>query len=277
MKETKNVTTLVIAAIVVVAIVAAAAVYIVLSEGEEEETYELFFDYEVGKYYNYEVATTATSTQDDDMETEDSSTAYSIQVTAVEDDEITLQQTGTEPIAGENVDVTLVITMSNKGEMTSWEVEDVVPPEYWEQAVAYENQSMMYMELIGLEFPEEAISIGHEWGNPIEAEVPVGLDISLLVTGEVSAHFMGEESITVEAGTFDCWRIDYSMSASGEITVDIYTLTLDLTFEGTEWLDKQNCGEVKATMSFAMNMQYDGQTMEQVSESVTELVEYGTI
>lgn len=277
MKETKNVTTLVIAAIVVVAIVAAATVYIILS-GEEEETYELFYDYEVGKYYNYETTTTTTSTQNNDMETENSSTAYSMQVTAVEDNEITLKQTGTETIDGENVDVTLVVTVSNKGEMISWEIENVVPPEYWSQVVEYENQSMIYWELIGFEFPEEAIPIGHEWGSSIEYEIPWGPEeIPLPMTGEASTQFVGEESITVEAGTFDCWRIDYSVNLSGEMTVDNHTVTMNIIFEGTDWLDNQNCGQVKSMMSFAMDMEYDGYTMEQVSESVTELVEYGTI
>ena len=242
--------------------------------------YELFLDYEVGEYYNYETTTTTTSIQDN-TETEASQTsAYSMQITAVGDDEITARYTATEIREGENVEVTLVMTMSNRGKMISWEIENVTPPEYWEQVSSEYESQMVYGELFGLEFPEEAIPIDHEWESPIEVEIPMGPEearIEVPVTGEISAQFVGEESITVEAGTFDCWRIEYSASISGETTIDDYTVTLNITSEGTSWLDKRNCTEVKSTMSYVMNMEFDGYTGEYLSESVTELVEYGTI
>ncbi len=246
------------------------------------ETYELFYDYEVGEYYVYETATTSTSTYDN-METETSSSSvYSMQVTAVEDDEIIAKYISTETIGPpyleteENVDVTLVITISKKGEMLSWEIENVAPPEYWENVEEYENSTMVYWQLFGFVFPEEAVPIGHEWENPIETEMPWSY-IMLPMTGESSAHFVGEESITVEADTLNCWRLDYSASISGEQTVDNYTVTMDMTVEGTSWFDKQNCAQVKSTMSYTMSWEYDGYIGEHLSESVTELIEYGTI
>jgi len=280
----------IIVTVVVVTVVGAVAAVVLLKPGEGPApggptttptttppiAYEFLYDYQVGEYYNYETAGTTTSIQDN-TETETSQTsAYSMQITAVEGDEITTKTIGTETIANENVDVTLVMTMSNKGEMISWEIENVAPPEYWEAAEAYENSSMVFSELFGLEFPEEAIPIGHEWGSPTEAEIPMGPYI-VPITGERSAHFVGEESITVEAGTFDCWRVDYSASASGERTVDNHVLTVNLTCEGTCWLGKQNCAQIKSTMSYTMNFEYDGYTGGYLGEAVTELVEYGTI
>lgn len=245
-------------------------------------TYELIYDYEDGEYYNYETTTTSTSTYDN-METETSSSSvYSMQVTAVEDDEITAKYISTETIGPpyleteENVDVTLAITMSKKGEMLSWEIENVAPPEYWENVEEYENSMMIYWQLFGFVFPEEAVPIGHEWENSIEVEMPWSY-IMLPMSGESSAHFVGEESIAVEAGTFNCWRLDYSASISGELTVDNHTVTMDMTVEGASWLDKQNCAQVKSTMSYAASSEYDGYTGEHLSESVTELIEYGTV
>lgn len=282
----------IIVTVVVVTVVGAVAAVVLLKPGEGpapggptttptttpggEETHELFYDYQVGEYYNYETAGTTTSIQDN-TETETSQTsAYSMQITAVEGNEITTKTIGTETIANENVDVTLVMTMSNRGEIISWEIENVVPLEYLEAAEAYENTSMAFSELFGLEFPEEAIPIGHEWGSPTEAEYSMGPYI-VPITGERSAHFVGEESITVEAGTFDCWRFDYTASASGERTVDNHVLTMSLTCGGTGWLGKQNCAQIKSTMSYTMNFEYDGYTGRYLGEAVTELVEYGTI
>lgn len=280
-------------AVILVVIVAVAAVssYFLLIKGEEappgeeeeeEETYELFFDYEVGEYYNYETTTTTTSIQDNTETETSSSSAYFTQVTAVEDDEISIKYIGTETLDGENVEMTLVMTMSKRGEMLSWEIENVVPPEYWEQVSSTYEGQMVYQELLGLEFPEGAIPIGHEWESSIETEIPMGPEEErrmVPLTGEISAQFVGEESVPVEAGTFDCWRIEHSASVSGEKTVDNqYTLMVDITVGGIDWLNKQNCVQIKSMMSWSMSGGVENYfQFEYLSESVTELVEYGTV
>lgn len=271
--------------IVVIVVVGAgiAAYLLTRPEAAEEaaEKYELSYDYTVGEYYVYE--TTSTSTSDSTVST--SLSSYTTQVTAVEDNEITAKYIETiENIAPpqyaytiENAEVTLIMTMTNKGKMISWEIENVVPPELWENVELYENSQMRYSQLfenvLGV-FPDGPIPIGENWGTSISGEIE--WMPGMLLTGEGSVHFVGQESVTVDAGTFDCWRLDYGVSISGELT-NGYTATMNMTLEGTSWCNRLNCAEVKSTMSMTMSMEHDGSPGEYLFESVTELVEYGTI
>lgn len=240
------------------------------------EAYEFFYDYQVGEYYNYKM-TTATTVDNTSMESILST--YSIQVITVEDNEITVRSTSTVENIGppsyeftiENAEVTMIATMTNKGEMISWEIENVMPPELWENVELYESYQMVWSQLFQTiyVFPEEPVSICQEWGKSIEGEIPWG---SMTLTGEGSAHLVGQENVGVEAGTFDCWRIDYDISVSGE-----YTYTVNMALEGTSWYSKQNCAEIKSTMSMTMSVEYDDYQYEYLSETITELIEYGTI
>ena len=244
-------------------------------------TYELFYDYQVGEYYNYEMTTTSTT----DTTTENVSSTYSMQVTAVEDNEITAKYLETIENIGpplyeytiESAEVTSMATMTNKGKMISWEIENVVPPELWENVELYENSTMAYSQLLeNLQmFPRELIPICENWGVSISGEIEWMPGTYMPLTGEGSVHFVGQESVTVDAGTFDCWRLDYGASISGELT-NGYTATMNMTFAGTSWYNKLNCAEVKSTMSMTMSMESDGYTYESFTNMVTELVEYGT-
>jgi hypothetical protein len=258
-------------------------------------TYELFYDYEVDEYYNYETTTTTSSTYDNTQTEISSTSTYSMQVTGVEDDEITcthttiLKENSTEwgperePYPPEDVEITMKYTGTNKGEMISWEIENVVPSEYWENMELHENSQMAWSQLFQTiyVFPEEPVSIGQEWEKSIEEEIPWGPGMYMELTGEGSAHLVGQENVVVEAGTFDCWRIDYDMSVSGELELtydNVYAYSVDTTLEGTTWYSKQNCAEIKSTMSMTMSTELDNVSKrESLSESVTELVEYGTI
>lgn len=124
-------------------------------------------------------------------------------------------------------------------------------------------------------FPYEPIPICENWETLISTEIEWMPGTYLPLMGEGSTHFVGQESVTVEAGTFDCWRLDYGASISGESEYMGMAFTMDMTLEGTSWYRKQNCAEVKMTVS--MTMEFDGQIMGYLMDMVTELVEYGTI
>ncbi|GAI51291.1 unnamed protein product, partial [marine sediment metagenome] len=66
-------------------------------------------------------------------------------------------------------------------------------------------------------------------------------------------------------------------SISGELEYMGTAFTMDMTLEGTSWYSKQNCTEVKMTMSMIMSMEFDDDKMEYLTDTVMELVEYGTI
>ena len=244
------------------------------------ETYELFHDYQVGEYYNYKM-TTATTVDNTSME--NILSTYSMQIIAVEDNEITVRSTTTVENIGppsyeytiENAEVTMIATMTNKGEMISWEIENVVPLEYWDNVELYENYQMVWSQLVQTiyVFPGERVSIGQEWENSIDGEIPWGPGMYMTLTGEGSAHLMGQENITVEVGTFDCWRIDYNMNISGEL----YTYAMNMMLEGTTWYSRQNCAEIKSTMFMTISTEYDNYQYEHLSETVSELIEYVTV
>ncbi len=245
------------------------------------KAYELYYDYQVGEYYVYE---TATSTTMDDTVMGEFST-YSMQVTAVNNNEITCKYIETiENISPpqyeviiESAEVTMEMKMTNKGKMISWEIESVVPLELWENVELYENSQMMYGQLFEslYMFSSASISIGQEWETSISGEIEWMPGTYMLLMGEGSTHFVGQENVTVEAGTFDCWRLDYGASISGEL-VDT-PFTMDMTLEGTSWYSKQNCAEVKMTMSMTMSMEVGDDKMEYLTDTVMELVEYGTV
>lgn len=267
---------LAVGVIVVIMVVGAGAGAYLLTRPKAAEKYELFFDYQVGGYYVYETTTTMDNTTE--------LSTYTMQVTAVEDDEITVKSISTVENIGppqyeytvESADVTIIVTMTKKGEMTSWEIENVMPPELWENVELYENYQMMYSQLFEnfLVFPYEPIPICENWETSISSEIELGAGTYMPLTGEGSTHFVDQESVTVEAGTFDCWRLDYGANISGELT-NGYTVTMDMTLEGTTWYSKLNCAQIKSTMSMTMSVESDGYQYEYLSESVTELVEQG--
>lgn len=262
-------------------VVGVAAAYILTRPSEEE--YELFLDYEVGEYYTYNTATTTISTYDNTQTETSSTSTYTMQVTEIEDNEIyityiTTVEENSGEWASENVEITMSYTMTNKGKIISWEVENVVPSGYWENAVQYENQQMIYSQIFEnlWALPSDPVSVGGEWDVSISGEMPWG-QWSTLVTGEGTAQFVGKKSVTVEAGTFDCWRIDYSGSVSGELTVDnYYTATISMEIEENAWYNKQNCAHIKSATSYTMSAESAYYMWEQIIESATELTEYGT-
>lgn len=268
--------------VLIVVVGGGAAAYVLMRPSEAPETYDLSYDYEVGGYYVYE---TTTSTTMDDTVTDEFST-YSMQVTAVNNNEITSKYIETIGNIGppqyevtiENAEVTMEMKMTNKGKMISWEIESVVPLELWENVELYEDSQMMYGQLFESLYmlPSASISIGQEWETSISSEIEWVPSTYLSLTGEGSTHFVGQENVTVEAGTFDCWSLDYGASISGELT-NGYTVTMDMTLEGTTWYSKQNCTEVKMTMSMIMSIEVGDDKMEYLTDTVMELVEYGTI
>ncbi len=110
---------LAVGVIVVIMVVGAGAGAYLLTRPKAAETYELFFDYQVGRYYVYETTTTMDNTTE--------LSTHTMQVTAVEDDEITAKYISTVENIGlpqyaytiESADVTMIVTMTKKGEMTS--------------------------------------------------------------------------------------------------------------------------------------------------------------
>lgn len=274
----------IVAVIIAIVVVGGGTAAFLMTRGPSE-AYEFFYDYQVGEYFNYKM-TTATTV--DNTPIENTLSTYSMQIIAVEDNKITARSTSTVenigppqyPFTIENAEVSVIATMTNKGEMISWEIENVVPPELWENVELYENFQMMYSQLFQAiyVFPEEPVSICQEWENSIEAEIPWGPGMYMTLTGEGSAQLAGQESVTVEAGTFDCWRIDYDISVSGEVTYDNQMYTMNITLEGTSWYSKQNCAETKSIMVMVMSMEADNYYQyEYVSETLSELVEYGTV
>lgn len=269
--------------VLIVVVGGGAAAYVLMRPSEAPETYELSYDYEVGEYYVYE---TATSTTMDDTVMEEFST-YSMQVTAVNNNEITCKYIETIGNIGppqseltiESAEVTMEMKMTNKGKMISWEIESVVPLELWENVELYEDSQMMSGQLFEslYMFPSASISIGQEWETSISDEIEWMPGTYMPLMGEGSTHFVGQENVTVEAGTFDCWRLDYGASISGELEYMGTAFTMDMTLEGTSWYSKQNCTEVKMTMSMIMSMEFDDDKMEYLTDTVMELVEYGTI
>lgn len=269
--------------VLIVVVGGGAAAYVLMRPSEAPETYDLSYDYEVGEYYVYE---TATSTTMDDTVMEEFST-YSMQVTAVNNNEITCKYIETIGNIGppqygvtiESAEVTMEMKMTNKGKMISWEIESVVPLELWENVELYENSQMMYGQLFEslYMFPSASISIGQEWETSISDEIEWMPGTYMPLMGEGSTHFVGQENVTVEAGTFDCWRLDHGASISGELEYMDTAFTMDMTLEGTSWYSKQNCAEVKMTMSMTMSMEFGDDKMEYLTDTVMELVEYGTI
>lgn len=171
------------------------------------------------------------------------------------------------------------LAATDKGKTISREVENVVPSKQWDNVVRYEDSQMAYTRLIeDLEtFPSEPVSIDEKRDKSISSEVPWGSELSILLTGEGTAHFVGEEKVTVEAGTFNCWRINYTGSVSGEGKVDSdHTITVNWTVEENVWYNRRNCAMIKLSSSYRIDWRADDYYPgEQIPKPVVELVDYG--
>jgi len=179
--------------VIVVAVVVGAGVgaYLLTRPVAEEaaEKYELSYDYQAGEYYVYE--TTSTTTSDSTVST--SLSSYTMQVTGVVGNQITFKYIGRENVGPpylateENVEVTMGGTMTNKGKTISWEIENVVPLELWENVEAYENSQMRWSRLLenvwGV-FPYESVPIGENWGTSISCEMEWTPGTYMSATGE---------------------------------------------------------------------------------------------
>jgi hypothetical protein len=197
-----------------------------------------------------------------------------IDVLEVMDNEIVTRTTITTQMPGvPQIKMVMRKRMTRKGRIISFEIENVEPPELMENV---EKEMGGWQRLLenARRYPEVPMPIGREWEVPVDFDLEIQPGMTLKLQGKASSSIDGKETLTVRAGTFECWRLVIKIYLSGQTSVDDQTMEMTMTAEGNVWVDQGTGAEVKVNMPMEMGMKIMEMEMETSMTMMLELVEY---
>jgi hypothetical protein len=252
---------------VVIVVIACVSVFLLT---RPSELYELSLNYEPGETYVYDmVQTTETAGQkiDTDMKVK-------LEILRVKADEIAMRcdMSMQAPQIPQPITMVWIQTLTNKGEMKSWEMENVKPPEFRE-AMEQTVEQMLEQQNIGEAFPSKPLPIGGEWTTPIEYELKLP-EFQLTLTGKSENKLEGKERIEVHAGEFDCIKLTHEMHTVGEGLIgNEQTITVEMFGNTTSWIDRESGATIKSESHTEEGMEIGtALTMKVLIDSEMELI-----
>jgi hypothetical protein len=256
--------------IVVVAIVVACVSVFLLTR--PSKLYELSLNYKPGETYIYDMVQT-TEAAGQKIETQ---MKAKVDILEVKANEITMRYDMSMQTLQPPQTITMVWTqtLTNKGEMKSWEIENVEPPEFrelMEQTV----EQMLEQQKMEATFPPKPLPIGGKWTTPIDYELKLP-EFQLTSTGKSENKLEGKERIKVPAGEFDCFKLTYKMHVVGEgLMGKDQTMTMELIGNTTIWIDRESGATIKSETYMEEDMKIGtALAMKVPVDSEMELIEY---
>jgi len=261
---------IVILAIAIVVVGGGIAAYL-LTRGPE--VYELSYNFKPGESYVYEMKSKTeslgTSVELSLSETLDVLQVIDHEVNIRDSSEMQIAITGA---AQQNVAVVMTFRMTNKGVRSAIQIEKVEPPELRTAMEQARGQLEGYLKAI-YHYPTDPVPLGREWSVPIDYQFEQA-GVSMTVTGEARSSIVARESITVQAGTFDCWRLAHKINASGEMVLAGQTVTMSMSGNATSWIDPLSGAQTKADLPLSMKLKAAGQELEVPVNVTMELIKH---
>lgn len=235
------------------------------------EAYEIMYNFKAGESYAYRQVTTVQMPMGGKMSF---TTDYVMDVLDVADDEIVIRTTFTMQMA-ELPSTQMVVKerMTRRGEIISFEVESVKPPELMENIKKEIGGWQRLMEN-AYRYPDVPMPIGREWEVPLGFDFEIQPGVAFKLEGKARSSIDGKENLIVGAGPFECWRLLLKMNLSGQTSVGGQTVEMTLAAEGNMWVDQRTGAQVKINMPMEMEMKIADTGMETFITITSELVEY---
>jgi hypothetical protein len=209
------------------------------------EVYDLSYNLKPGETYVYKTI----KTQEIVGQKVETKIKEKVDILEVKANEVTMRwdtirQTSRPP---QTVTVVWLQTITNKGELRSWEIESVEPRELKQKL---EPQIKQNLERLPAAFPSKPVPVGGNWRAPIEFEVKLQ-QVCFNFTGEVKKKLEGKERIEVPAGEFDCFKLTSKIHILGEGVAEVFigegqTVTIELLVNSVEWVNRESGAIIKS-------------------------------
>lgn len=257
--------------IAVAAVAVGTTLYLMMSA--PSDVYELSYRFQPGESYVYDTTWS--------VELLGASTEFSLSQTLnvlqILDHEFSLRDSAEVELiipgqAPQTVKLVMTYRMTDKGVRSGLEIEEVEPPEARTLMEQTRGQYESFLQSI-YHYPTDPVLLGDEWSMPIDVEF-LQAGASMRLVGEVTSSIVDRESVTVEAGTFDCLRLLHNITASGETVVMDQTVTVTMSGEATSWIDLQSCAQTKVNLPLGLTLKLDREELEVSTDITMELTEY---
>ncbi len=175
-----------------------------------------------------------------------------IEILDKEDGTYTMRQTFTSDLL--NQTFSLTVKINETGHIV--EFLDV-PPEFQQT-----TSSLSFMPGNGFYFPKEEAKVGDSWQIPIDMQTE-----EFNLTGTINNKITETRRITVPAGTYDVFKLEFT---SSEITMTYKPppelnmtelIEIGMTMKGYEYFEKGTCLTVEAKFEQTTSMSMMGQTI----------------
>ena len=190
-----------------------------------QEKYNLKYNFEEAEKYNYEVLTTVEKSNSNIFE------AISIYVVSVEDNFINLEVSTDEQNNTDIKEESYYINMTSQGEISKITSNNFIVPE-------------IQLELVSiLEYPEKEFGKGDVWNSDFNKSGSYFVDSNLVkynAFGNTTYECLDRDKVSVNGGTFDCIAIgtntDYNFDVIFEFENKSLCLRTTGTTEGENWI-----------------------------------------
>ena len=130
------------------------------------------------------------------------------------------------------------------------------PPEF-EQSMSY----VSFMPGNGFYFPGEMARVGDSWQIPIDMQTE-----QFNLTGTMDAKITETGEITVQAGTYEVFRMEISselrmVAPPPEYANVTEPIGMNMTMEGYQYFEKGTCRVIEAKIEMTMDMSMMGMTI----------------
>src|SRR3990172_1736578 len=229
---------------VVVAAVAAIVIILVavwmVPQGNAD-VISLGVDYAVGEKLTYAVTMTISLSIANASMSNSTDGTLTVEVLSFDGDTYTLNYTTSSSANGVSVTASNLVELKKSEMVTALALLPVAS----QQFNSYGNESGPMLTAF---FDQTQAKVGDTWSVPIQSEGSV-------VAEDLKVTFKAIQDLTVEAGTFRVFRIDYSTSIQQNQSSD-YSIKIDLS--GQSYLEQGTCRQIQNNLQVAMTFQFLG-------------------
>jgi hypothetical protein len=249
--------------VLAIAIILTAAMFIPTGSSQE---INLGVKYSPGEVLTYNV-TTSTSSQEVNSSTSLSqASTLTVDVVSVDENTYTLNYTSTSSLGGYTM-TTSHILEANASDMVNLLT---LMPVAMEQYTGIENTNSTSPTETAI-FNESTAKVGDTWQIPLTTENPISSSAQT-----ITVSFIDIQDLTVQAGNYKVFRIDFSTNTQQNLSQGYSTNPLDLNLNvtGTSYLEFGTCKQIQSSLQMSMSSTLG--SISGTNESYTTTITYSS-
>ena len=230
-----------VAAIIIIAVVTAA---IFLVPSGEAEIISLRVHYLPGEKLTYDVIVSSSSQIGDSSTSFAAPSTLTVEVVSINGDTYTLNYTTTPRVASNSTATSYLMDVKEADMVNLFTLLPVAFQQYPEYAEYVENTGCTN-PLETAFFPQSDAKVGDTWRIPVIFAVSTTPDAEMIVT------FAATQSLEVEAGTFEVFKIEFTQTSAQQSQIQFDSM-YDIDVSGESYLEFGSCKQVKSKVQFNM-------------------------